>query len=232
MDRSHKRLLVSHFADQNDVGVLADGMLHADGEVLHVLAKLALVDQALVFGEDKLDRIFKRENVLAVVLVDVVEHGRNRRALPRARYACQQNEPLIVSAELLHPRWQVEALEIRNLVVDATGDEAERSLLLQEVHAKPPADAIDYRHMRKVAAALIREDCALTRVEHRQAESAHCLFIDALGFQWLQSALDANNRRLANLQVQVATFQPDKCLKKSIDFVWRLGDNLRGFGVS
>ena len=70
-------------------------------EILHIGADLALVDQALVFGEDELDGVFEREDVLAVMLVDVVQHARDRRALARAGDAGQQHHPLVELAKLL-----------------------------------------------------------------------------------------------------------------------------------
>ena len=66
VDGRHERFLIAHFADEHDVGVFADGVLHADAEVDHVEADLALVDQALVFGEHEFDRVFEREDVLAI----------------------------------------------------------------------------------------------------------------------------------------------------------------------
>ena len=62
----HERFLVTHFAHEHHVGIFAHRVLHADFEVHHVQADLALVDQALVFGEDEFDRVFEREDVLAV----------------------------------------------------------------------------------------------------------------------------------------------------------------------
>ena len=66
VDGRHERFPVAHFAHQHDVGVFAHGVLHADVEVDDVEADLALVDQALVFGEHEFDRVFEREDVLAV----------------------------------------------------------------------------------------------------------------------------------------------------------------------
>ena len=91
--------LIAHFADEHDVGVFADGVLHADAEVDDVEADLALVDQALVFGEHEFDRVFEREDVLAVALVDQVEHRGDRRALAGAGDAGQQHHALIVSGK-------------------------------------------------------------------------------------------------------------------------------------
>ena len=98
--RRLERLPVAHFAHQDDVGVFADGVLHADLEVLHVLADLPLVDQALVLGEGELDRVFEREDVLAIVVVDPVEHRGDGRALARAGHAGQEDHPLAELAKL------------------------------------------------------------------------------------------------------------------------------------
>ena len=64
----HERFTIAHFAHQHHVGIFADGVLHADFEILDVQADLALIDQALVFGEDEFDRVFEREDVLAIVV--------------------------------------------------------------------------------------------------------------------------------------------------------------------
>ncbi len=63
----HEGFAVPHFAHQHHVGIFPHRVLHADFEVLHVEPDLALIDQALVFGEDKLDGVFQRKNMLAVV---------------------------------------------------------------------------------------------------------------------------------------------------------------------
>ena len=63
----HERFAITHFADEHDVGIFADGVLHADFEIFHVQADFALVDQALIFGKDEFNRIFQRQNVFAVV---------------------------------------------------------------------------------------------------------------------------------------------------------------------
>ena len=52
LNRRLERLAVAHLAHQHHVRVFADGVLHADHEVLDVLADLPLVDQALVVGEE------------------------------------------------------------------------------------------------------------------------------------------------------------------------------------
>ena len=99
VDGRHERFLITHFADEHDVGIFADRVLHADFEVDHVQADLALIDQALVFGEDEFDRVFERENVLAIPVVDPVEHRGDRRALAGAGDAGEQHHALVVSGK-------------------------------------------------------------------------------------------------------------------------------------
>ena len=64
-------------------------MLHPDSKVLDVLADLALIDQTLIFREDKFNRIFQRQNVFSVNAVDVVQHRANR-CLEAAQLATKQ----------------------------------------------------------------------------------------------------------------------------------------------
>jgi hypothetical protein len=76
-------------------------VFHTDTEVDHVLADFTLVDQALVLGVDELDRVFERQDVLAIDAVDVIQHRPDRGALAAARDAGQQDHALFVVTELL-----------------------------------------------------------------------------------------------------------------------------------
>ena len=58
------RLEVAHLADQDHVGVLAQGGLQGGPEALGVGAELALVDDALLVPVQELDRVLDREDVL------------------------------------------------------------------------------------------------------------------------------------------------------------------------
>ena len=82
--RGADRLEVSHFADEDHVGVLAQGGLERRGEAGGVGAELALVDRAALVGVHELDRVLDRDDVLVAGLVDLVDHRRERRGLARA----------------------------------------------------------------------------------------------------------------------------------------------------
>jgi hypothetical protein len=51
-----------------------------------------LVDQTLLALVNELDRVFNRQNMLVPVIVDVVHHCCERRALARARRPCHRNQ--------------------------------------------------------------------------------------------------------------------------------------------
>ena len=75
LDGRVDRLQVAHFADEDDVGVHAQGPADALREVGHVDADLALIDRALLVLVVILDRVFHRDDVPVVVLVDEVDHA-------------------------------------------------------------------------------------------------------------------------------------------------------------
>ncbi len=86
-----------------------------------------------------LDRVFQREDVLALVVVDPVEHRGDRGALARAGHARQQDHPLVELAELFEDRRQVQPGEVGDLVVHPPGDQAHVAHLLEDVDAESPA---------------------------------------------------------------------------------------------
>ena len=85
VDGGLERVAVAHFADEDDVGVLAHGVLEGRVPVGHVEADFALVDDGFLVGEHELDRVFDGQNVQRFALVDVVEHRGDGRALAASR---------------------------------------------------------------------------------------------------------------------------------------------------
>jgi hypothetical protein len=75
------RFQISHFADQDDVGVLPERVLERRLKALRVGAHFALIDDAVLVFVNELDRILDRDHVPLHFLVDLVEHRRERRRL-------------------------------------------------------------------------------------------------------------------------------------------------------
>ena len=87
LDRDRDRLEVAHLADQHDVRILAQRRAQRVLERVGVRVDLALVDQAALVLVDELDRILDGDDVVAAVLVDVVDHRAQRRRLAASRSA-------------------------------------------------------------------------------------------------------------------------------------------------
>ena len=87
LDRDRDRLEVAHLADEDDVRILAQRRAERVLEALRVLADLALIHEALLVLVHELDRVLDRDDVIGAVLVDEVDHRRERRRLARARRA-------------------------------------------------------------------------------------------------------------------------------------------------
>ena len=109
--RGADRLEVAHFADENDVGVLAERRTESLAERRSIRADLALVDDARAVPVEKLDRILDREDVLVPRPVDAIEDRGERRRLTRARRAGDEDEAARLLCELVEPRRHVELLE-------------------------------------------------------------------------------------------------------------------------
>ena len=87
------RFQIAHLADQHDVGILAQRVLERCGEALRVAADLALIDDAALVLVNELDRILDRDHVPLHLLVDLVEHRRERRRLAGAGGAGDEDQP-------------------------------------------------------------------------------------------------------------------------------------------
>ena len=72
---------IAHFADHDDVGVLAEDVLQGVVEGERVQADLALLDDALVVFEDVFNGVFEGDDVLFEIGIDVLDHGGERGGL-------------------------------------------------------------------------------------------------------------------------------------------------------
>ena len=67
---------VAHFADHDDIGVLAQDVFETVFEGKRVQPDFALLDYRLVVFEHILDRVFQRDDVLLEAGIDVFDHRR------------------------------------------------------------------------------------------------------------------------------------------------------------
>src|SRR5215813_13110271 len=100
LDGDGDGLEIAHLADEDDVGILAQGGAERVLERAGVAVHLALVDEALLVLVDELDRVLDGDDVIGAVLVHVVDERRQRRRLARAGRAGDDDEALRQVAEL------------------------------------------------------------------------------------------------------------------------------------
>ena len=72
--RDLDRFAVAHFADENDLGRLAQGGAQPAGESVKIGAQLALIEGGAFVGMHEFDRVFQRDDVDGPGVVDLVQN--------------------------------------------------------------------------------------------------------------------------------------------------------------
>ena len=100
LDGDRDGLQVTHFADEHDVRILAQGGPQSVLEGIGVRVDLALVNEALLVLVDEFDRVLDRDDVVGAIHVDMVDQRGERRRLARAGRTGDEHEPLSEVAQL------------------------------------------------------------------------------------------------------------------------------------
>jgi hypothetical protein len=108
------RRSVPHFSDQDDVRVLPERGAQTGVEGRRVHTDLTLAYRTRVVRMQVLDRILERDDVLLVSLVQPLDHGRLRGALPRTHRSGDQHEPVVRLRDVAEHRRQKQLLERRH----------------------------------------------------------------------------------------------------------------------
>ena len=217
LQRGLRRLGVAELADQDRVRVLAQRAPQRLAERLGVEPDLALVDDAAVVGMQDLDRVLDRDDVLLPVAVHVVDHRRERRRLSRAGRAGDEDEAAVLLGELLDARRQVELLEARHGLRDDAEGERGRAALPVGVDAEAREVAVLVRDVEVAGVVEVLEllgraaaDDLEHRGERRVVERRHVR-------HRVQVAVEPADRRLADLQVDVAGAELDGAREESVE---------------
>ncbi len=134
--RGLDRLEVPHFADQDDIRVLAERGAQRGAERRGVGMHLALVHEAVLVLVDVLDRVLDRENVLLALGVDLVDHRGERGGLAAAGRAGDQHQALRPLGELGDDRRQAEIVEAADAFRDQPEDGRDGAALVEQVAAE------------------------------------------------------------------------------------------------
>ena len=93
-ERDLHRLQVAHLADEHDVGIFAQRGPQGGLETLRVHADLALIDQAFLVVVHEFDRVLDRDHVVGPVVVDVIDHRRQRGGFAAAGWPGHEHKAL------------------------------------------------------------------------------------------------------------------------------------------
>ena len=212
--RRPHRLGVAHLADEDHVGVLAQHPAHGRGVVDGVGADLPLVDDRLLVGVQHLDRVLDRHDVDGLGLVDVVDHGGDRRGLARAGRTGDQHHAAVLLGQPAHHRGQAERLERRGARQHPPEDEADRAALAEHVHpeAAQAGDAVG-----EVGLAAVHE---LVGPVLRHDREGHALGVGGRHERERrrrQVPVDAHERGRAHLDVEVGAPLLDRVPKQLVE---------------
>jgi hypothetical protein len=81
LHRPLRALAVADLTNKNDFRVLSHGVANTRGERVRINSHLALLELAVIFFEQILDRVFDRDDAQLRGFVELLQQGTSRRAL-------------------------------------------------------------------------------------------------------------------------------------------------------
>ncbi len=213
-DRRAHGLQVAQLAHQDDVRVLTQGRQQGGGKGWCVCADLALADQAVVARMHELNGILDRDDMSLDALVDVIDHGRQRRGLARTGLAGDQDQAIGGAAQLVHGRRHLQRLQRQGAGRDRAEYGPHAGELAQHVDAKAP-----------VTRQRIGEIRTVVGLEALDGFARHDLvqgLLDEIGRQRFrtergQVAVTADARRIPGDQVQVGPLAFEDLFQHCVD---------------
>ena len=137
LDRGADRLGVAHLTVEDHVGVLPERCSQRREEVVGVGPHLALVDRRDLVRVQDLDRVLDGHDVDGLRLVDVLDHGRERRGLARARRTGDEDQAAVLVGELPDRVRETHFGERRSAEAQTPEHDARRPALVEDVRAEP-----------------------------------------------------------------------------------------------
>jgi hypothetical protein len=129
-------LQVAHFADQDDVGVFAQRRAQRFAEAERVAMHFALVHQRALALVHELDRVLDRDDVVGLVVVDVVDHRRERGRFAGAGRAGDQHQAARLHRQVLEDLRRVQVVERHDQRRDGTEHGGGAAALVEGVDAE------------------------------------------------------------------------------------------------
>src|SRR6185437_11412498 len=130
-------LRIAYLTDQNHVRSLAERILQRVLEGQGIESDFALRDDRFFMLMNELDRIFHGNDMALVDGIAMVDHGCQRRRLPRAGRSHYQYEAAFGHRDIFDDRGKLQLLNGLNVRFDVTEDQSHITLLPEDVDAEP-----------------------------------------------------------------------------------------------
>ncbi len=198
--RQADRLKVAQLADENDIRVFAQRGAQRFVEAERITMHLALVDQRFLGLVYEFDRIFDRQNMIRLILIDVVDHRGQRRRFTRPGRSGDEHDTARMHRNVLENRWRAQIVERQYFRRNRTKHSGRTAVLIEGVDAK----TCQLRYLKReiglqklfvVLALLVIHDVVHHAIDVFVGQRRH---IDTLDV-----AIDANHWRHSTRQVQV-----------------------------
>jgi hypothetical protein len=214
LDRRHRGIAVTDLTDEDHVGILADDVTQRVRVRVGIDADLPLLDDREHVVVHHLDRVLDRDDVRPTMPVDVTDHRRDRGRLAGARRSGDQHQPPRCVGEARHDAREPQLLEGRHLAAHAPDREPYDAALAEHVH--PEATHAGQR-VSEVGLARLGEFVLLV-LRHQRRRSGLCVGAgEHVELARQQFTVDAHERHVADLQVQVARTAFDRVSQQRID---------------
>jgi hypothetical protein len=196
---------VADFAYQNHIRILAQAMLEAVREGIHVAAHLTLGDDSAQAGSvDVLDGFLDRQYATTAILADQINEGRERGSLAGTGYARDDHQPVAVRNQPLGQLLRkAQPLQRRNRVRNVP--QAGTPLALRQVHAGAEAAAgppVCHRH-RAVEVLRLVEQATGALGNQRLDNLSRSRGVEAVVASGLHSSVHAERRGVARDEMNV-----------------------------
>ena len=199
--RDRDRLQVAHLAQQDHVGILAQRRTQAVLEAVHVGTHLALVHDGAFVRVHELHRILDGEDVARTLLVDAVDHGRQRGALARTRWADHQNQPVRGVQQLGARGRSLQFLQRTNAIGNHPQCQRGKSPLAKGVGAEPAHSGQTEREVDLTTVVVLGRLHGVEEAEHHAFEIARRQIVVALDRD--QVAASTNGGRTSDGEMEI-----------------------------
>jgi hypothetical protein len=194
-------LQVSHFTDQNNVGILPQSTPQSLAKARHIDADFPLINGRFLAVVIELDGIFDRNDMVVDSLIQVIHHARQRRAFARSRGTRDQEKPARPHNQPFHRGRQPKLLHRQQLVRNLPQNHGNIATLLEHrdaeaCHVSKGKAKVATAHGLQFLLAAVGRDAFHQRNGVGRLQN--------LRLEFLHVPVMADHRRLADRNVQVA----------------------------